>query len=198
LGIPLTLLFCVALPAGVLLFMWYSRKQGRLQDMQFQKHYGFMYRLWREEWCWWESVVLLQTCVLVMISMFGFALGPVYQTMVTAAVLAWIAIALLAVRPYKCPAAGRVAVISVCVLYFTAYACLTLLPYSYAGPGPVYSNIMGVVILISNMVFLVYTAWLLWQSVDLSAVRAWLQDGCCGSLSRVLAQDGAARAGQGV
>ena len=52
LGIPLTLLFCVALPAGVFVFMWYSRKQGKLQDMQFQKHYGFMYRLWRDEWCW--------------------------------------------------------------------------------------------------------------------------------------------------
>ena len=44
LGIPLTLLFCVALPAGVFMFMWFSRKQGKLQNMQFQKHYGFMYR----------------------------------------------------------------------------------------------------------------------------------------------------------
>ena len=85
LGIPLTLFFCVGLPAGVFLFMWFSRKQGKLQDMQFQKHYGFMYRLWRDERCWWESVVLLQTCALVMVSTFGFALGPFYQTMVSAA-----------------------------------------------------------------------------------------------------------------
>jgi hypothetical protein len=39
---PFTVLLCVALPAGVFLFMWFSRKQGKLQDMQFQKHYGFM------------------------------------------------------------------------------------------------------------------------------------------------------------
>lgn len=85
-------------------------------------------------------MVLLQTCALVMVSTFGFSLGPFYQTIVTAAVLAWIAIALLAVRPYKCPAAGRVAVIGVCVLFFTAYACLTFIPYNNAGPGAVYMH----------------------------------------------------------
>jgi hypothetical protein len=172
--------------------MWYSRKQGKLQDMQFQKHYGFMYRLWRDEWCWWEAVVLLQTCALVMVSTFGFSLGPFYQTIVTAAVLAWIAIALLAVRPYKCPAAGRVAVIGVCVLFFTAYACLTFIPYNNAGPGAVYSNIMGAVIIIANVVFLVRTTWLLVQSVDWGAVRGWFDAGCCGSLSRAIVRDGVA------
>jgi hypothetical protein len=194
LGIPLTLFFCVGLPAGVFVFMWFSRKQGKLQDMQFQKHYGFMYRLWRDERCWWESVVLLQTCALVMLSTFGFALGPFYQTMVSAAVLAWIAIALLAVRPSKCPAAGRVAVISVCVLFFTAYACLSFLPYNNAGPGSVYSNIMGAVIIVANVMFLLYAAWLLGQSVNWVAVRAWLSAGCCSNLSSMVAQDGVAGA----
>jgi hypothetical protein len=188
LGIPLTLLFCVALPAGVFVFMWFSRKQGKLQGMQFQKHYGFMYRLWRDEWCWWESVVLLQTCALVMVSTFGFALGPFYQTMVATAVLAWIAIAMLAVRPFKCPAAGRVAVISVCILFFTSAACLTFLPYNDKTPGCVYSNIMGAIIVVGNTVFLLYAAWLLAKSVDWGAVRAWLSLGRSGTLSKVFAR----------
>mgnify|MGYP001810189872 FL=1 len=79
LGIPLTLLFCVVLPAGVFVFMWYSRKQGKLQDMHFQKHYGFMYQLWRDEWCWWESVLIFQTICLVVVSIFGFSLGPAHR-----------------------------------------------------------------------------------------------------------------------
>jgi hypothetical protein len=49
LGVPLTLLFCAALPAGVFVFMWYSRKQGKLADLDFQRRYGFMYRLWKDE-----------------------------------------------------------------------------------------------------------------------------------------------------
>lgn len=39
LGIPLTLLFCVCLPFGGFAFMWRSHKQGRLQDVRFEKHY---------------------------------------------------------------------------------------------------------------------------------------------------------------
>jgi hypothetical protein len=74
LGIPLTFFFCVAMPAGVFCFMWYSCKQGKLGNKQFRKQYGFMYRLWREEVCWWESVVLLQTIALVIVSTFGFSL----------------------------------------------------------------------------------------------------------------------------
>jgi hypothetical protein len=178
----------------VFVFMWRSRKLGKLQDVQFQKHYGFMFLMWSDEWCWWESVVLLQTCVLVIISTLGFALGPFYQTIVTAGVLACIAIALLAVRPYKRPVAGKVAVVGVCVLFFTAYACLTFLPYNDTGPGPGYSSFMGVAIIIANLAFLVCTTRLLVLSIDWAAVKAWLSSACGGCFSRGFARNGVARA----
>jgi hypothetical protein len=171
LGIPLTVVFCVALPAGVFAFMWYSRKQGKLGDKQFQKHYGFMFRLWRPEVCWYESVVLLQTVALVMVSTFGFALGSYYQALLSAAVLATVAVLLLSVRLYKCPAANKVAVLSVCGLFFTVYAALKFLPYNSVGPGPVYGNIMGVVIVLANVVFLARTIWKLMQVVDWAFVK---------------------------
>ena len=166
LGIPLTLLFCVGLPAGVFLFMWFSRKQGKLQDMQFQEHYGFMYRLWKDDWCWWEAVVLLQTCALVMVSTFGFALGPFYQGIISATVLACVGMLLLAVKPFKCPAAGRVAVLSVCVLFFTAQVALTFIPYNSVGPPSAYGNVMGVLLILANIAFLVGTTWKLVRVVD--------------------------------
>lgn len=120
LGIPLTLLLCVALPAGTFAFMWWSRKQGRLRDEQFQQQYGFMFRMWREEVCWWEAIVLLETCALAMVSTFGCGLGGYLQCLLSATLLAVVGMLLLAVKPFKCPAAGRVAVLSVCVLFFTA------------------------------------------------------------------------------
>jgi hypothetical protein len=181
LGIPLTLLFCVALPAGVFVFMWFSRKQGKLQARQFQKHYGFMYRLWRDEWCWWESVVLLQTCALVMVSTFGFALGPFYQGILSATVLACVGMLLLAVKPFKCPAAGRVAVLSVCVLFFTAQVALTFIPYNSISPPSAYGNAMGVFLLLANLAFLAGTTWKLVASEDWALVMRALHLPACRS-----------------
>ena len=188
LGVPLTLLLCVGLPAGVFLFMWFSRKQGKLQDMQFQEHYGFMYRLWKDEWCWWESVVLLQTCALVMVSTFGFALGPFYQGILSATVLATVGMLLLAVKPFKCPAAGRVAVISVCVLFFTAQVALTFIPYNSLSPPSAYGNTMGVVLMLANMSFLIGTTWMLARVVDWTSVRGALSvllSSCCRGTANV-------------
>ena len=181
LGIPLTLLLCVALPAGTFAFMWYSRKQGRLSDLQFQKHYGFMYRMWRDEWCWWEAVVLVQTCVLVMVSTFGWGLGGYYQCLLAATVLAIVGMLLLAVKPFRCPAAGKITVISVCVLFFTAQVALSFIPsYNNVSLGYTYGNIMGAFILLANLAFLVGTTWKLLTVVDLSFARRLIHRiSCC-------------------
>lgn len=144
LGIPMTLLFCVALPASVFVFMWISRKQGKLADVQFQEHYAFVYRLWKEKWCWWESVTLLQTIALVIVSTFAFALGGYFQCLLSSAVLVVVLVLLLIVKPHACPAAGWVAVRSVCVLVFTTHASLSFIPSTHNfNLGPVYGNIMG-------------------------------------------------------
>jgi len=168
LGIPLTLLFCVALPSGVFVFMWYNRKQGKLGDRQFEKHYGFMYRMWREEVCWWEAVVLVQTVALVMVATFGFAMGAYYQCLVSTTVLAVIGLLLLGVKPFRRTAANNVAVLSICALLFTAQAALSFLPYNNISPGAVYSNIMGVLIMLANLAFL------LGATVKLVRVGDWV------------------------
>jgi hypothetical protein len=79
LGAPIVLLLCLGLPISVFVFMWFSRKQGRLNHTVFNTHYGFMYRLWRPEVCWWEAVVVVQTIGLVIVATFGFSMGPYFQ-----------------------------------------------------------------------------------------------------------------------
>lgn len=179
LGIPLTFVLCVGLPAAAFCFMWISSKRGKLADPEFQKHYGFMYRLWDERVCYYESVLLLQTTALVAIATFGFVMGPYYSSLVTEAVLVVIATLLLVVKPFKCPAANTVAVVSVYVLFLTAFSALTFLPCNNAQPGAVYSNIMGVVILISNVGLFASTIWKLAKVVDWAAIRAFLSNCCC-------------------
>ena len=120
-----------------------------------KKHYSFMYRMWRDEWCWWEAVVLVQTCVLVMVSTFGWGLGGYYQCLLAATVLAIVGMLLLAVKPFNCPAAGKITVISVCVLFFTAQVALSFIPsYNNVSLGYTYGNVKGAFILLANLAFL--------------------------------------------
>jgi hypothetical protein len=175
LGIPLLLLLCVVLPGGVFVFMWHSRKHGKLTNAALQRHYGFMYHMWREEVCWWEAVVVLQTIGLVMVATFGFALGGYYQGLVTVAVLGLIVMLLSWVRPFKCPAANTTAVQSACVLLLTSFTALTFLPYNGLEPGHIYGNIMGVVVLLLNVVFLAHRIWRLALTIDWSAAREALR-----------------------
>ena len=180
LGIPLALLLCVVLPSCVFLFMWYHRKQGKLADIEFQQHYGFMYRQWKDGWCWWESVALLQTIALVIVSTFGFALGSYYQCLLSSTVLIIVVVMLLVVKPFKCPAAGWVAVVSVCVLLLTTQAALSFISADVISPRPVYGNITGAFVLVANMAFILGTAWRLLKAVNWAVVKRLLRRlACC-------------------
>jgi hypothetical protein len=185
-GIPMVLLLCLVLPGGMLLFMWHSRKHGKLTIPEFEHHYGFMYQLWRAEVCWYEAIILLQTTALVVVATFGFGLGAYYQVLVTTAVLGVVVVMMQWVRPFKCPAAGAVAMQSACVLLLTSYTVLTFLPYIGVEPGLVYSNIMGAILLLFNVVFLGRMIWKLTRSDDWSHMTAAVHRtmGICGGVAQ--------------
>lgn len=126
-------------------------------------------------------MVLLQTCVLVMVSTFGFALGPFYQGILSATVLAFMGMLLLAVQPYKCPAAGRVAVISVWVLFVTAQVALTFIPFNSISTPSAYGNTMGIFLIAANLAFLGTTTWQLVAVVDWRLVKSAMHLSACGS-----------------
>jgi len=88
---------------------------------------------------------------------------------------------LLVVKPFKCAAANNVAVMSICVLFFTAQTALSFLTINNISPGPVYGNIMGVVIMLANIAFLVGTTWKLLKVVDWAAIKSMIayMHGCC-------------------
>jgi hypothetical protein len=88
--------------------------------------------------------------------------------------LALVAHLLQVVRPFKCPAANKVGVSSVYVLLLTAYTALTFLPYNNFTPGPVYGNIMGVVLLVANLTFLGSTTYKLIKAVDWALAKSLL------------------------
>ena len=98
--------------------------------------------------------------------------------MVTTAVLAVVGMLLLAVKPYKCIVANKVAVTGVSILSFTACSVVTFLPYSGMPPGPVYNNIMAVVLVLLNLAYLSGTACMLLRVVDWEAIKSFVSCRC--------------------
>jgi hypothetical protein len=166
---------------GLFVFLWLSKRRQRLDDINFRKHFGFLYRTWRQDVCWWEAVSVCQTICLVLIGSFGHVLGVYYQTLVTTAALSIVCILLLLVQPHKSPAAGAVTLFSVWVLMATSYSALTFLPYRNAVPAYGYTMAMGVFVLMINVAFVMSTLWRLLRLLQWGLVRRLLGR-CCGSV----------------
>jgi len=171
LGIPLLLVLCALLPAGLYVFLRIAHQHGKLPERTFRQQYGFLYQSWRDDVCWWEVVVISQTILLVMVGTFGYALGPYYQLLVMATALGIIGVLLLIVKPHKCEAAGIVCMQSVGVLYLTAFSALSFLPYRNIAPPSGYTITMGVLVLLVNVLFVLCTLAKLLRLVDWDVVR---------------------------
>lgn len=115
--------------------------------------------------------MLLQTCALVVVSTFGFALGRYYQSILSATVLACVGMLLLIVQPFRCPTAGKASVSSVCALFLTAQVALTFIPHNTLGPPSAYGSVIGVLLLFANLAFLLGTTWKLLSAVDWTLLK---------------------------
>jgi hypothetical protein len=85
LGVPLVAVLLVLLPVSMFGFLLYHR-QDLSQDRL--RHFLFMFRMYKPEKFYWEVLILLQTAVLVAISVFGFSLGTYYACLALTAALA--------------------------------------------------------------------------------------------------------------
>ena len=176
LGLPLLILICFVLPAGLFVFIWLSNRRGLLVDDSFRKQYGFLYRSWRV--CWWESVVVVQTTILVMIGTFGYALGVYFQLLVMMAALGIIGVLLFLIHPHNSKVAASVTLCSIAVLVTTAFSCLTFLSYRNITPAYGYTMAMGVFVLVINVVFVLSTVWRLLRLLQCGD-RLRRLFGCC-------------------
>lgn len=154
LGMPLLLLLCIALPAAVLGLTLHSRRRMR-QDPDYVCHYGFLSEPYKQPLCFWEGVIALQTEGLVAISVFGFTLGPYYQTLVMHTAIASVLLLLIVYKPHAKVEAGIVMQRGVFCLLVTSLAALSFMPNGYIQPTPLYGLIMGALLVVFNMLFVV-------------------------------------------
>jgi hypothetical protein len=184
-ALPLSLLLCVVLPvvlAGFLLF-----NTAKLQNAMFQARYGFLYHDYKPKCCAWESVVILQTVVVVCIAVFGYSMGAYYQALVMNAALACTLMLQVVLTPYHSTQLHRLRMLSCCCLLFTSYVAMSFLPFGTLAQSSVYKLAMGSVLLVVNLVFVLYALVMLLKAAKWHIVKATVTATCvwfrraCGS-----------------
>jgi hypothetical protein len=164
LAMPLVLILCIGLPA-VIAIKTMGNKQ-LLNDHAFLQHYGFLTRSYKSSCCYWEAVVVLETVVLVAVSVFGSSLNPLYQSMLMVAALA----AMIALQawfdPFVSRLSGRVRLQSAVCLLLTSFVAQSFTQAGNMQPSSTYSTVMSVLLLLLNVVYVCAVAWQLVRLVD--------------------------------
>jgi hypothetical protein len=169
LGLPCLVLLCLGLPSFLAIFLWSYR--CRLQQPSFVKHFGFLYIKYRQERCWWEVMVMMETLTLVAIAVFGLTLGPYYQGLVMNAGFAIILVLLLMFKPFQSQQQQQLSLLANSCLLFTSYVSLSFLDYGTIDPGDTYQTVVGAVLVALNTCFLLYACILILLSLDWQFIR---------------------------
>lgn len=168
LGLPLIFALCIGLPA-IIAFVTVSNRK-RLHHPVFLRHYGFLTRPYVEDRCWWEAVLVLETTVLVAVSMFGVNTGPFYQAVLMVAALAIVIKLLTTFKPHAHQAVQQAMLQGAQCLFVTSLVGLSFLHYGNIQPSAMYGIIAGLVVLAINVAFIVKIMWQLVKSVELQLV----------------------------
>jgi hypothetical protein len=165
-GVVGVLVFCIAVPA--LTIWWLARNGSRLDDIGFQKRYGFLYRLYRPSYRFWEGVVCLQTLSLVCIDMFGRRHGAFYQLVLLTVVLVLNYSLVAVLRPFRCRplqwlyAAGTVSLLLTC---FGLQSLLKGYTLDAASESDGVQNAVVVVVMVVNVAFVAVCVYLMAHAV---------------------------------
>jgi hypothetical protein len=189
-GLPLLLTVFVGMPAGVGCVLWFGRRKAEQQWLV--THFGFLFVHFRPECYMWEVVILVQTLVLVVVSVLSYQLGAFYQALLLNVVLVVIAAMLLWFRPFTSRRVQYLAVASLACQLLTSYAAMSFmsLPRIIGTAGScidndddlgrsyvTYKAIVGAVILVVNILFLLVAVLVLLHALSrnhlVGAVLAW-------------------------
>jgi hypothetical protein len=97
LGIPSVLLTCVVIPVVLL---WLLKTRAPADDPAFREQFGFFYRNYRKERCWWEAVWCVQTVLLSAVAVFHFRLEAYYSMLLLCLIFVASATLQNAFKPY--------------------------------------------------------------------------------------------------
>ncbi|KAF6264689.1 hypothetical protein COO60DRAFT_1266845 [Scenedesmus sp. NREL 46B-D3] len=154
-GIPLVVIFCLGLPAGVALLLWHNRRRTHLPA--FRQHCGFLYRTFRPGCFCYEAVVASTTVCLAAISVFSTVIGPYYECVLFTVVFAAALVLQIWLRPFAFNRLHYMQLAASGCLLVTSFVTLTFFNMDRdRDTSALYKEVMGGIILAINAVFVVY------------------------------------------
>lgn len=144
--------FCVGFPAYTALSLRQKLRSGQLDDLATRKQWLFMTQGYRDEYCWWEAVVMARKGALAAAAAALGGSGRGHQAYTAALVLAVCVCAQLAARPYVSERQGRLETASLLVSVGSLYLGLL---YVLGGLGSAGSAAVLAVLVLANAAFVV-------------------------------------------
>ncbi|GIL69549.1 hypothetical protein Vretimale_13638 [Volvox reticuliferus] len=89
-GVAAVVVFCLLPPLMSFWFVW--RVRGRLDNTHVRKVYGFLYKRYKPRFIWWETILQLETLILVTVEVLGRGLNVSYQALLLLVVFTVIAL----------------------------------------------------------------------------------------------------------
>jgi len=93
------ILFCVGLPLLGVCLLWLAKRKDRLRAPRVQRRYGWLFRGYGHDCCWWEVVVTMRKIGVAIAVVFLSAYGPIVQALGVVVVLQMSLVAHLKYRP---------------------------------------------------------------------------------------------------
>ncbi|KAL0038989.1 hypothetical protein WJX77_004333 [Trebouxia sp. C0004] len=155
LGAPLAILGCVVIPLLPCLLLLHQR--GHLDSPDVKRRLAFLYCSYRDNFWYWETVVLVQTLGLVAAQVFAIALDGFFQLTISLLILVAGGLALAHCHPFEQEGPQVVQVMALGTVTITALGCLMFLDKTHVlSPGGV--SAIAILLVILNIGFLVLVA----------------------------------------
>ena len=151
LGVPCVVLFCFAVPVGMWWLLYRSRSKRALHG--YASPLVFLHHNYKPKRWYWEVVSTVQIALLVAISVFSFTLGAYFTTvLLNVSLVAFWAMQLI-YKPFASDELHLTSLLSLACLYATTAIASTLFTVSGISAPHVYGEIIGVIGLVMNALF---------------------------------------------
>lgn len=153
-GIPCVAVFCIGIPVAIVL--WLSgHTEASESDPQFKERYGILYRNFRPNRFWFESVLRLVMSAVCAISAFRYTLGSYYATLLMNGAFGSYCGLQLVLKPYNSNILSRMQLLAFLCLYFVTYTALTLFTVD-TDAGTRYKQAAGIIALACVVAYLLW------------------------------------------
>ena len=118
-GIPAICFFCGLLPVTAVIKLMRLKRAELLEDVEMVRKYGFLYRGYEEDYCYWEIIVTARKVLIVFITVFFRSYGAIVQGIAGLVVIQIALLLNIVYGPYDYGVQDRIETLSLTTSFFT-------------------------------------------------------------------------------